>query len=538
MPQHNQQLSRRESYDEVEYQTGIIKQTHPCQLGGIASLFGVSAPEVTRARILEIGCGLAQNLLPIAASLPQSICVGVDLSARQIEQAQRNATALKLDNVVLIAADVRALVGEVGNFDYIICHGVYSWVPDEVREELFSVCRRLLSPSGLLYMSYNTYPGWADFNLMRELYRRLFPQQTWSRDKTEQIDQWIRALPEGATRHRYEKLWFGHFRGLPNFYKYHGIFSEVNHPVYFEQAIQHARESDFTYVSDVTLQVDVPSLKLRDLADQSAHRSRLEQLQMLDFAQHTSFRSSLFRLTSTQEISEERVNAAKLDDFQLTSLSRLSVLPLLMEVTDLTQEQRENALARYPNVDPTHPIKYYQKLHDTNDELIPIPPSLARDLIDAAGESWPQPLSLKTYFTNFRTRQPDDVQELLSQCIKSVIYEDIELLIDALELERAPLPIDSEDFCPRITEYNAHYLKQQALHLIVTPIHRYPHAAKADPWFSFIDLWDGTRHRAAILESVLDHTQFEGSKLSQSTPEERAELLDVSLRLFRRVGLI
>ena len=96
------------AYDHLGYDAGISSQTHPCQIGGKASLFGIVAPQVHSAKILEVGCALGQNLIPIASSLPESICIGVDLSTQQIEHARREAQALHLSNVVFIDENTKS----------------------------------------------------------------------------------------------------------------------------------------------------------------------------------------------------------------------------------------------------------------------------------------------------------------------------------------------------------------------------------------------------------------------------------------------
>src|SRR5204863_9899299 len=64
-----------------------------------------------------------------------------------------------LSNVILQRADLRELPATLGEFDYIIAHGVYSWVPAPVRDALFDLASRCLSRNGLMFVSYNTYPG-------------------------------------------------------------------------------------------------------------------------------------------------------------------------------------------------------------------------------------------------------------------------------------------------------------------------------------------------------------------------------------------
>ena len=104
-------------------------------------------PDVTRAPVLEIGCAAAGNLIPFAATHPLARTVGIDLSQVHIDQGRRRVRALGLDNVELMHGDVAHLdLAAVGQFDFMICHGVYSWVPDEVQDAILAAWGQLLSP--------------------------------------------------------------------------------------------------------------------------------------------------------------------------------------------------------------------------------------------------------------------------------------------------------------------------------------------------------------------------------------------------------
>jgi SAM-dependent methyltransferase len=126
-------------------------------------------PDVTRARVLEISCAAAANLIPFAATHPLARTVGIDLSQVHIDQGRRRVRALGLDNVELMHGDVAHLdLAAAGQFDFIICHGVYSWVPHEVQNVILAACGKLLSPSGVAYVGYNTYPGWKAKEIVRD----------------------------------------------------------------------------------------------------------------------------------------------------------------------------------------------------------------------------------------------------------------------------------------------------------------------------------------------------------------------------------
>jgi SAM-dependent methyltransferase len=157
------------SYDEVPYADYVFHHTHPACVGAVAALYGMRPANPERCRILELGCAAGANLIPMACDLPGSALVGVDLSARQIDVARRTVTALGLTNIDLRRTSTLDVDDSFGRFDDIICHGVYSWVPAEVREAILAVCKANLAPTGIAYVSYNTYPGWHMHRVARDM---------------------------------------------------------------------------------------------------------------------------------------------------------------------------------------------------------------------------------------------------------------------------------------------------------------------------------------------------------------------------------
>jgi SAM-dependent methyltransferase len=107
----------------------------------------------------------------MAEQLPDAEFVGVDLSAIQVASGQRVIDSLGFNNVRLIAGSIEEIDESYGNFDYILCHGVYSWVPATVQERILAICHERLQPGGIAYISYNTLPGWHMRSMIRDLMR-------------------------------------------------------------------------------------------------------------------------------------------------------------------------------------------------------------------------------------------------------------------------------------------------------------------------------------------------------------------------------
>lgn len=148
------------TYDEVPYLSKPLFSTHPDLLAAAGRLRGLKTPSPSACRVLELGCAAGGNLIPMACNLPQSHFLGIDLSDVQISEGQELCLRLELSNIELKTLSIADLDSAYGQFDYIICHGVFSWVPPPIQEKILWVCRNSLSPNGVAYISYNTYPGW------------------------------------------------------------------------------------------------------------------------------------------------------------------------------------------------------------------------------------------------------------------------------------------------------------------------------------------------------------------------------------------
>lgn len=156
-------------YCEIPYITYPMAQTHPDRLASVATLYGMTPASVTGCRMLEVGCGDGGNLIPMAYSLPGSSFLGIDTAGETIAAGQRAIAELGLRNIELIATDLCEIGAEGGGFDYIVAHGLYSWVPVNVRESLLHLCGERLAPQGVAFISYNALPGRHVRVMLREM---------------------------------------------------------------------------------------------------------------------------------------------------------------------------------------------------------------------------------------------------------------------------------------------------------------------------------------------------------------------------------
>ena len=151
--------SPADSYDEVPYTSFPDPARHPERLATIATLLGLDVAPVATCRVLEFACGDGASLIPVAASLPDATFVGFDAAAGPIARARGMARDLRVSNVSLLELDVRELPESLGRFDYIVVHGLYSWVPADVRACVMPLVARHLAPNGVACVSFNVLPG-------------------------------------------------------------------------------------------------------------------------------------------------------------------------------------------------------------------------------------------------------------------------------------------------------------------------------------------------------------------------------------------
>ncbi|MGC1294562.1 MAG: class I SAM-dependent methyltransferase, partial [Alloacidobacterium sp.] len=156
---HPGQSASANVYDAVEYPGFAYAHTHPDQLAVMALLYGLDPPPVETCRVLEVACNEGANLIPMAYTIPGAKFVGFDIAPECVARGQEHINALGLKNIRLFAADMLNVGPELGQFDYIIAHGLYAWVPEPVRDRALALCGELLKPNGVAFVSYNALPG-------------------------------------------------------------------------------------------------------------------------------------------------------------------------------------------------------------------------------------------------------------------------------------------------------------------------------------------------------------------------------------------
>ena len=253
----------------------------------MATLFGLEPAAPAGCRLLELGCGDGGNLVPMAYGLRGSAFCGIDLSRRAIERAGSLAAALGLANVDFRHADLTALP-ELGTFDFVVAHGVYSWLAPAERDALLAACREHLAPGGVAYVSYDVLPG----GHLREITRQMLRWHLRDVEEPEQRIAQARALltavagarPEGdemriAAERALEQ-------GDPALF--HDEIEPHHDAVLFADFAAHAGEHGLRFLAEA----DVFEMEARNLPPELAE-GLIEREQYLDFFKGRMFRQTL-----------------------------------------------------------------------------------------------------------------------------------------------------------------------------------------------------------------------------------------------------
>lgn len=288
------------TYDATPYQSFPFPQSQPDRLATLGRLFGAEPAPADRCRVLEVGCASGGNVVPLAVAMPNCEFVGIDFSPVQITQGAADVAALGLPNIRLLRMDILDFPEDLGMFDYIIAHGVYSWVPTPVQEKLFAICARQLAPSGIAYISYNTLPGWR----MRSVVRDAMSYHTRGiTDTAKRVAQARAMLDFLADSVEGDTTAYGttlraeaeHTRKQRDDYILHEHLELVNLPEYFFQFIERAAQHGLAYLGEADftkmLGSEFSPQVLETLARIAPDVLRREQF--MDFLRARTFRETL-----------------------------------------------------------------------------------------------------------------------------------------------------------------------------------------------------------------------------------------------------
>ncbi len=289
-----------DDYDLLPYPSMPYTYTQPARLAAVAALHGIDAPVAALASVLELGCASGGNIIPLAARYPHARFLGIDLASRHVEDARRRIGELGLTNIEVRQGDLAELSLGAGAFDYVICHGVFSWAPRAAQDGILRICRDNLSPTGVAQISYNVLPGWHMRNIIRDICLRHTgskgsPQQRVAKARailTELGASANAAEPYGLLL-RSEAQRIAH---RPASYILGEFLVANNAPCYFTDFVARATKHDLTYVCESDLEAATPetlSAKMQARLRVCAGSDPLAIEQYADYFTGRTLRSSL-----------------------------------------------------------------------------------------------------------------------------------------------------------------------------------------------------------------------------------------------------
>lgn len=321
------------SYDEAPYPAGSHAETTPNRLGAMGRLFGLATSAPSTARVLEIGCADGSNLLPMVERAPEARFVGIDASKVQIEKARKAQESAGLKNVELRCQNILEFPTEGVEFDYVIVHGIFSWVPDAVRDRILQICEQCLAPKGVAYISYNAYPGWHMRQSLRDMMLYHTRAFTDPKAKVGQARALLKFLVDSVPK---ENNAFGVFLAgelellakQPDNYLRHDILEEVNTPFYFHEFIERASRHRLQYLSEASIATmladNFPATVQTTLGQVT--KNIIAQEQYMDFLRNRPFRQTLLCRTGVNL--QRNLTAGLLRQFAFQNRFKTDLTPI------------------------------------------------------------------------------------------------------------------------------------------------------------------------------------------------------------------
>ena len=361
MAKDNQQIAtddmQQTIYKELGYKSYPFPFTTPAYLEAYGTLVGLKPPTAKTARVLELGATYGGNIISQAMHNPEATFVGIELSQDQVEKGNKIISDAKLENVSLLQGDILNFDESLGNFDYIIAHGFYSWISDEMKDKLLDIISHHLADNGIAYVSYNTYPGWHTMEEVRQLmlfanrgYDELTHKEKVLRGKTVGSLVGAQILNYDNLKERNSKF-LGALRSVmqkDDYYVGHDHLEPHNDPCYFYQFNDHLKAHNLSYVCDADLTLSMVRTyddSIADKLEKLAPNSQADQEQYLDFMLDTTFRKSIICKESVaKDISYDVANPDKVNTVPVRSIVNSFVLQILFDEEAL--EMFENELVR------------------------------------------------------------------------------------------------------------------------------------------------------------------------------------------------
>lgn len=304
----------KDSYDSFLYVSKPFSSTNINNLQAKAKLYGLNPAPLKGTRILELGASCGGNLIPQALYYPEATFTGIDLSGVQVQHGNEIIKSIGLTNVTLLEKDILDIDESFGTFDYIIVHGIWSWVPDVVKDKILSICNKNLSDNGIAYVSYNTYPGWKRLEQLRDIMlysekrakdQNLLERTLYTKNVLKMVADTMNSDERSRTQSNYKISNIHRVLNSSDYYVAHEYLETFNDPVYVSDFIERAQQQGCAYIGDEVPQRSFISWLSEDVADNIRALSNgnyIDKEQFYDYVYDTQFRMSLLTKQANESI--------------------------------------------------------------------------------------------------------------------------------------------------------------------------------------------------------------------------------------------
>jgi methyltransferase-like protein/trans-aconitate methyltransferase len=514
------------AYDTVPYPGHAFAQTHPDRLATLATLFGMAPAPVDRCRVLELGCGNGANLIPMAFGLPDSQFVGLDLAGAAIAHGRSLVQALGLTNVTLHQRDLMDVPADFGEFDYIIAHGVYSWIPAAAQDRLLAICSAQLAPNGVSYVSYNAQPGGHLRTMLRDMMlfhvQRIADPDARTREARALLEFLASAAPEVGLYQKVLADQVGRLARYQDASLYHDDLAPIYQPLYFHQFMAEAARHGLQYLAEANFfetQENVDAAVAEQLHP-FAGDDVVAREQYLDFLKGRGFRQTLLCHAGVRLDRELRPQSMLQFHFAATAH------PMSATPDTASTDQEEFRTFRGASLTTNHP--------------------LAKAVLVCLDQAWPQALSFEELLARSQTTAG------LARPGAPSRDDDRHALADLLQRLYGATFVELHTYPPRCArEAGARPVASRLARLqverssTVTNLRHVSVEIEGALARRLLELLDGTRDRAALLAELSAYAASVESDGKPSAPPAEvpapaafAEQLEASLARLARLALL
>lgn len=396
-------------YFDFPYPEYLHRRTSPESMASMAYAFGLEPPDPQRCRVLELGCGTGLSILTFASAHPEASFFGLDFSEASILTARAAAEAAGIRNVRFEAMDILDFGrgGEsVGEFDYIVAHGVYTWTPEPVRKQVLRICGEYLSPNGVAFVSFNARPGYHVNLMLRDAGLWFARNTTNVVERSRKAIEGLRTMDfSGFPMPGVSELVATRLREIE---KDNPIqcgfdeFGDINSPVLFSSFIQEIRANHLEYVAEAEI-IDWTARVLPQAAQSLLSQLESDPLRRMDYRdliRCSSFHAALIAKKDGQQQGLSPAPVASRLTGMLVSAGAFPVSPR-PDVRGAAAERFETSKGAYVEISEPGVKAFLVALSDAAPLRLPVEEAMRRAADLAGADPQSAARSILTWFQMF-----------------------------------------------------------------------------------------------------------------------------------------